>query len=928
MRDSFIRIQWMILLLLAAFVLVPVAPLASQTAKHDSLIAMLQHTGDKKERIRLCMDIAMAYPPDQHEQALPYAKEALQLAEEQDTQKAIADACFTLGRLYYRWGKKHEADSLYRRSAALRRECGDTAGLAEALSQLIPITLSFGKSAEALQYAEEVSVLQTQSEDTTRIIAALLSIASCHQRLQSYDSAIVFSERGLELARRSADTTGMVNTLHRISQVSRAADDLPMAAVYGERAVALCNTSERRTLASRVWFDLGWTYQRMQRFADAVDRFQNALNIFLELDQVDMATNTLISMAPMYFLIGDTTGSLASLERALELSKEAKLPTSIGTSLFSIGRHYDAIHDYPRAIRFFREGVEEIRSFANKNLLTQMLYIFATTLTRNKEYAEAERVLLENLDLMKEIGNFTLEAKTLGCLGYNSFEAGDNRNAIEYHKMAVAKAASDRQPSELATQYYSLASAYKRIGEVDSAVICYDSVLAISKPHFLNAWNFPMYALRELKKISLAQGDYAKAFEQEKTYLIVQDSIRARQNRKQFTELTMRFETERMQNQIELMEKDRQIGDMELARRSEELEQQQLRARQQQQAITLLESDREIRRLELARQQSELELNSSTLALNHAEIEKKQRELDLQSATLARETLLRYALLTGALLFLFVAGLVLRNLRDKRRASAIQAETAEYKARAAAAEAHALQAESERMAREAQQAFSKQLIAEQEQERKRIAGALHDSIGQDLLIIKHRAIMALDERPSEVAHLRDILEVSSAAINDVRRMSRELRPYQLERVGLTTTLRSMLQAVAERTMLEIKMEIEDVDGLIVQEREIDLYRVVQEGVNNIINHAEASTAEITLRRVNGTLLLTIGDNGKGFDPGVLPRDAEAHGIGLQGMAARIRMLGGNLNLNSVPTQGTILQASIPVANLTASVRNTEMEMDS
>jgi signal transduction histidine kinase len=407
-------------------------------------------------------------------------------------------------------------------------------------------------------------------------------------------------------------------------------------------------------------------------------------------------------------------------------------------------------------------------------------------------------------------------------------------------------------------------------------------------------------------------GDFKVAYR----HLYVMDAVRDSADRanhaREMKELAAKYDMEGKDREIALLEKGKRLSELELQQRKAELERHRLMVLQREQAIGLLENEREIQRLDLAQQKSEMELNASALALSRAEQQKTQREIKLQAASLDRESLLRNILLSGLLLFMVVTGLVFKNLRDRRRAANVQAETAEYKVRAANAEAHTVRAENERKAKEAQQAFSKQLITLHEMERKRVAGALHDGIGQDLLIIKHRAMMALEERPAETGHLRGILDVSSEAINEVRKMSRDLRPYQLERVGLTVTLRSMLQSVSESTSLEINMDIHDVDGLIEPDREIDLYRVVQEGVNNIMKHAEASTAWISLHRVNGTLLLTIRDNGKGFDLAALQGSMETSGIGLQGMTERIRMLAGSLNIDSAHGSGTIIQASIPV----------------
>jgi signal transduction histidine kinase len=115
--------------------------------------------------------------------------------------------------------------------------------------------------------------------------------------------------------------------------------------------------------------------------------------------------------------------------------------------------------------------------------------------------------------------------------------------------------------------------------------------------------------------------------------------------------------------------------------------------------------------------------------------------------------------------------------------------------------------------------------------------------------------------------------------------------------------------------MDVETEIEDIDGLIAAEQEIDLYRVVQEGVNNIMKHAEAKKAEVRIRRMNGSIIVTLQDDGRGFDIRALREKSESLGLGLQGIAERVRILGGSLDLESVPGSGTMVRAAIPVRKM-------------
>jgi signal transduction histidine kinase/ligand-binding sensor domain-containing protein len=207
-------------------------------------------------------------------------------------------------------------------------------------------------------------------------------------------------------------------------------------------------------------------------------------------------------------------------------------------------------------------------------------------------------------------------------------------------------------------------------------------------------------------------------------------------------------------------------------------------------------------------------------------------------------------------------------------------------------------------AKTAQEAFSRQLIELQEAERKRLAAELHDSLGQSLAIIMNRADLLLDKPPDQertTAHVGEISATAAEAIREVREIAYQLRPVELDRLGLTKALRAMTKKVSAATGIRIDAEIDEIDDLFDGESEINLYRIVQESISNIVKHSGASQAKLVVRRDSGSVGLTIHDNGKGFNPTAAGQNG---GFGLKGISERVRIVGGRLTLRSAPGQGT------------------------
>jgi signal transduction histidine kinase len=217
---------------------------------------------------------------------------------------------------------------------------------------------------------------------------------------------------------------------------------------------------------------------------------------------------------------------------------------------------------------------------------------------------------------------------------------------------------------------------------------------------------------------------------------------------------------------------------------------------------------------------------------------------------------------------------------------------------------------------ERQLAFSRQILESQESERHRIAANLHDSLGQNLLVIKNQARLAMQPAADESVlrqRLDQISGCASQAIDDVRDITHALRPYQLDRLGLTQTIRSTVNRAAEHSSILFASHADDMDGLFDKESEIHVYRIVQEAVNNILKHSSATEAAVVVKRLTGTVSMSIRDNGHGFEPATL-HEANSHdvGYGLSGIKERVRILGGTFAIDARAGQGTALSIEIPV----------------
>ncbi len=207
------------------------------------------------------------------------------------------------------------------------------------------------------------------------------------------------------------------------------------------------------------------------------------------------------------------------------------------------------------------------------------------------------------------------------------------------------------------------------------------------------------------------------------------------------------------------------------------------------------------------------------------------------------------------------------------------------------------------------QAFTHKLIATQEGERKRIAHELHDSIGQHLVLIRNLAMLSSLEKGSGTdGHVDAIAEQAMVAIKEVEAISYDLRPYQLDRLGLTKAVLSSIQTFERSSSMVVRCSVHNIDDFFPKDMEINFYRIVQEALGNILRHAEATEASVTVVRSEHWLRLTIRDNGRGFPS--TSAEAQGSGLGLVGIQERAEALGGRAAIESAPSAGTLVAVEV------------------
>jgi signal transduction histidine kinase len=207
--------------------------------------------------------------------------------------------------------------------------------------------------------------------------------------------------------------------------------------------------------------------------------------------------------------------------------------------------------------------------------------------------------------------------------------------------------------------------------------------------------------------------------------------------------------------------------------------------------------------------------------------------------------------------------------------------------------------------------LSARLVQAQEDERRSISRELHDEIGQSLtgVLVEMANLSTLIRtagRDAVAAKAVEIKRLVENSISVVRNMALLLRPSMLDDLGLAPALQWQAREVSKRSGVSVKVSAEEVPEELPEEHKTCIYRVVQEALHNAVQHSGARNVWVAVRPKNGHLLLTIQDDGKGFDP------RADKGMGLLGMEERVTHLGGSFAVESEPGRGTVLRVSLQV----------------
>ncbi|MBN1449259.1 MAG: tetratricopeptide repeat protein [Bacteroidetes bacterium] len=725
-----------------------------------------------------------------------------------------------------------------------------------------------------LEKAKTLALKQKYAHGSARVLCRL-----AFQNMLSgrYDEALGLLDEAMTFAARASNPDVMVSTLRHtgIVHLYRAAYDSALAVLH--RAESLASTLPDSSEFIQIINLLGVTHHDKGNMAEAAQYFARFLGYVEQKNDTNSIAQALTNLANTMATFAPDK-ALSYHQRALRMIRTMR---STPHSLYGMACNLNSI----ALIQKHMGGV-----------------------------ADAERNFEESISLFEQLGDLRNALSTSSNLASLLCSLGRREEAISRYTSIMQMAERLGNHDVMAQASINLGIQYQYSGNIAQAWEHASRGYDIAKT--LGKMEYRRDAAKLLFELAERRDDYPQALRYHLEYVEVRDSVASKETQQKIHSLREQYDAETREKQILILRKEKELQDLLVATQQSDIIRRTLEANQRIQRLMLLETEREVDQEKIQKRDYQLQLASSEKKRQAQQLDLLERDREIKASLLEKQEILRNVLIVGLVMIVLLFSVAISRYRSRQKLTELQVREIQLQADAAEATSMRLVADKALKEKNLQKMLSRRLIESQEQERKRIAGELHDSLGQGLLVIRNRAFMAKEHfsDPGKLNQQLDIIaETAGNTLSEVRQISRALRPYQLDRFGLTASITGLTDAFSEASSIHFVSEIDPVDGLFSAANEINVFRILQEAVTNILKHADATEATIRLRHDNGFVSLLIADNGKGFDVSALQNGGtmEHAGLGLQSLFERVRILGGEIGIKSSPGQGTTFNLRFP-----------------
>lgn len=735
-----------------------------------------------------------------------------------------------------------------------------------------------------------------------------------------------------QLLKQNLPDTSKLRVLARLAEIYRGSK--PDSGIfYGEKILAYADKKEFNFYKAAASNSIGISRYIKAQYPEAIKAFKDYY-LFSEKinDKKNMAFG-LNNEGNVYIELGDYGTALDKYKQALKLREDIGDVSGIAMSFNNIGFIYKDLGDYEKAVNNFLFALKQFEKLNDRSAIATTYNYLCAISVRQKDYQQALTYATKAYQIQAELNDKNAMAISLQYFANIYSEQKQYDKALEYYAKAqaiytevndlrqlgliesnIAETYSRQGLHEKARPYYIDAiSIYQKINNSRSLASIYLSAASsfIETNHLPEARRMIDSAavltiktqnkehLKDLYKVEAkyhaALGNYKDALQFASQYSDEKDTLLNDANIKALTDMKVKYETEKKEQQIALLNKDNDIKSLEI--KNQQLQLQKDLFELTQNRLALSEADLQLANNKIRlQQQDELilqqKLDSTEKAKNILDLQKKTEIQKLEIANRQLQ-LLRRNILIGLLGAILLFGALLGFSYYRR-----------YKLKQEAKMQAAILKQQEEATRA--------VLEAEEGERQRIAKDLHDGVGQMMSAAKMNLSAFESGTPfrneEEKLAFEKIISLVDESCKEVRAVSHNMMPNALLKNSLASAIREFIDKL-DHKKLQVHLYTAGLEERLDSNVETVLYRVIQECVNNVIKHADANTLDISVIRENGEVTATIEDNGKGFDTS---NKSKFDGIGLKNIRTRVEYLKGTVDFDSAAGKGTLVALHVPL----------------
>lgn len=579
---------------------------------------------------------------------------------------------------------------------------------------------------------------------------------------------------------------------------------------------------------------------------------------------------------------------------ACSLAEEAGYNRGAALALRFCGNYHHAKSNFDSAFVLYHEALGIFRSLADTFEIASTMLSIAMAYNNTNDHVKSVEYGMKTLTLFEQLNDSKGIGKVLNMLGISWREQGEYQQAKKYFLEYNRLAQKGTDTVDIAYSFNNLGAVYRDLKKPDSALYFFKlGSEYFSRKKYLNGMAL---AYRNIGGVAYDKGDYDTSLYYAKKGL--ETGIESGEKRAQCHSYhdiaTIWLKMKDTQQAVVYFNKALMLA--------QEITEKAI-LRNSSYELAVINENRGNYKEALLRYKIFKAWNDTLFDIEktrvYGDLERKYQttQKEQQINILSQESAIqqlrlkqRNLLLAGSVILLSSAALMIYFTQNRRK---LKAEAR-------------LQGE---LFRQQQQAAREVLHAE-ERERRRIATDLHDGVGQLLsaaLLNLHQAGEHTEENSTARQMAGRAAALLSQGCDEMRSISHKMMPSALLKAGLAMSVKEFLEKI-DGDKIKVYLDVAGLDRRLDEQTETILYRVIQEAVNNVIRHAEASELSIQIAKDEQGIAIAIEDNGKGFDVSRLP---DTEGIGLKNIRSRIALLNGTLDVDATPGRGTLLAIHIP-----------------